>query len=427
MSTTAAVKKRLVNLDLTGKIFLAMVLGAAFGLLYRALPESWYVFHGYIVDNVLNVVGGIFINLMKMIVVPLVFISLTCGICGLENVKKLGTMGLRTISLFVFTTMFAIFLAILFANIFHIGNGMHLPVLNYFRTEEVPNFKQFVINLFPDNPARAFADANILQIIVFSILLGLAINLSGEHGKRIATFFNDLNAIMMKLVMMIMCMAPYGVFCLIAVLFAKLGFSLILDLLGYFITVILVLIIHTFLTYGFLLRVYCKLSPRKFFNKMYSVLMFAFSVSSSNAALPLTLKTVEQKLGVKNSIASFVVPLGINMNKNGSAIMQGVAAIFIANAYGISIGIVGNVMIILTATLAAIGTAGAPSTGIIALILVLKQLGLPVEGIALIIGIDRLLDMMRTAVNVAGNAVVACMVGKAEHGIDEKIYNQNDC
>lgn len=422
MNMTGGVTNNLKGNSLTLSILIALVLGAIFGTLIRFLPESWQI-SKYLVDGLLNVGGEIFLNLIKMIVVPVVFISLICGICSLDDVKKLGSIGIKSLLLFVFSTLLAIFFALFIAHLFHLGTNLNLPTLADYQPERIPSIKQFFIDIFPSNPIKAMADGNMLQVIVFAMLFGWAINISGEYGKRIASFFNDLNSIIMNLVMMLMRFAPFGVFCLISILFAKFGPQLIVNLLDYFMIVLLVLIIYTFGFYSVFLLSIAKLNPKKFFKKMYGTMLFAFGVASSNATIPIALETVEFKLGVKNSIAAFVIPLGININKNGTAIMQGVATVFIANAYNIDIGLMGYLMVAIMTTLAAISTAGAPSIGMIALVMVLRQVGLPIEGIALILGIDRLLDMARTAVNVAGNAVIACVVGKSENALDENIYN----
>lgn len=408
--------------QLTKKIFIAMVLGTVVGLTIKALPSAWNLQQIFI-DDVFTFAGNIFINLIKMLVVPLVFFSLLSGICSLEDVAKIGKISLKTISWFIITTALAIILAIVVASMLHIGTGVRFPLLHAApQISNIPSFKQFIIDIFPSNFFQSLVDGNILQIIVFAIVFAIAIHSAGEHGKRVITLINDLNSIIIKAVMLVMRTAPYGVFALIAILFAKLGLTVILQLLNYFLTVILVLVLHTILVYSALLRFGGLLGIRKFFQKIASVMLFAFSVSSSNAALPITLETVENKLGVDNAIASFVLSLGINMNKNGTAIMQAVAAIFIANAYGVTLGIVGNIMLLITTLLMSIGTAGAPSVGIFGLAIILKQLGLPVEGIAWILAVDRLLDMLRTAVNVMGNAVIACVVGRSENKVDLATY-----
>lgn len=414
--------KKLHANNLTIKILFALLFGAIFGLVIRLMPEAWQL-NRYVVDVLMNIGGSIFLNLIKMIVVPVVFISLVCGIASLEDIKKLGKMGIKTILLFIFTTLLAVIIAIIIAQIFHLGVNMHLPLGAAYTPERAPSLQQFIIDIFPTNPFKAMVDGNMLQIIVFALLFGGAISISGEYGKRIANFFDDLNSIVMNLVMMLMQVAPYGVFCLITILFAKFGAELILNLVDYFFIVLLVLLFYTAVVYTMFLVLIAKLNPKKFFKKMYGTMLFAFGVSSSSATIPLALETTEHKLGVANYIASFVIPLGININKNGTAIMQGVATVFIANAYNIDIGITGYCVVALMTTLASISTAGAPGIGMIALVMVLRQVGLPIEGIALILGIDRLLDMARTAVNVTGNAVIACIVGKSENALKQEVYN----
>lgn len=410
------------NHKLTSQILIAMGLGAVCGLLIKILPSN-FALTSFLVDNVFSSGGTIFINLIKMLVVPVVLISLICGICSLDDIKKIGDIGIKTITLFIFTTIVAITLAIVITSLLAIGHGMQFPTLTPIQTHDIPSLQQFIIDIFPSNPFQALTNGNILQIIVFALFLGFAINLAGEPGKRIATIMHDFNKVIMKAIMLIMRITPYGVFCLIAFLFAKLGFGLILQLLNYFLTVILVLAVHTLFVYSVLLKFFAKVSPQQFFKKFYGVMLFAFSVSSSNATLPLAMETTEHKLGVDNTITSFVLSLGINMNKNGTAIMQGVATIFIANAYNVDLGLVGKLMVILTTTLASISTAGAPSIGILALAMVLKQVGLPIEGIAVILSIDRFLDMLRTSVNVAGNAVIACIISRQENKLDLNTFN----
>jgi Na+/H+-dicarboxylate symporter len=407
---------------LTKKIFIAMVLGAITGLIIKILPANWHL-QKIFTDSIFEFGGNIFINLIKMLVVPLVFFSLLSGICNLGNITKIGKISLKTIGLFVLTTASAIILAILVASVLQIGVGMRFPMLHSaLQVTTIPSLEQFVTNIFPSNFFQALVDTNILQIIVFAIVIAIAINAAGERGKRIAILVTDINAVVIKAVMLVMLIAPYGVFALIAILFAKLGLAVIVQLLNYFLTVILVLVLHTALIYSALLKFGAHLGVRSFFRKITSVMLFAFSVSSSNASLPITLETVERKLGVDNSVASFVLSLGINMNKNGTAIMQAVAAIFIAHAYGVTLGAVGSLMLFVTTLLMSIGTAGAPSVGIFGLAIILKQLGLPIEGVAWILAVDRLLDMLRTAVNVVGNAVIACVVGRSEGRIDLETY-----
>ena len=413
-------------MTLTTRVLLGMVLGLAAGILLNSLgvashPNSFLQI--YLVSGLFDTVGRIFIISLQLLVVPLVFVSLVCGTCSLgEENHRLGPMAAKTLVLYLITTCIAISIALLAAILIQPGMEADLGTHSEFTLTEAPSLKEVIINIFPANPVQAMAEGNMLQIIVFSILLGIAISKSGEPGRRISAIFNDLNEIIMKMVTILIELAPYGVFCLLAKLFATLGFDLILDLFKYFMTVVLVLLIHGLGVYPLMLRLLGKLNPIIFLRKLRPVMLFAFSTSSSGATMPVTLRTVEKRLGVKNAVASFTIPLGATINMDGTAIMQGVATVFIAQAYNIDIGLNGYLMVILTATLASIGTAGVPGVGIIMLTMVLGQVGLPVEGIALIIGVDRLLDMMRTIVNVTGDSAVSCIVAKSENEFDEDIY-----
>ena len=263
----------------------------------------------------------------------------------------------------------------------------------------------------------------MLQIIVFAVLFGLAMAMSGKAGERLAAVFTDLSDVIMKLVTLLMNLAPYGVFFLMAKLFTTLGFETITSLAKYFAVVMAVLIIHGLVSYAVILKLLSGLNPVIFFRKMRDAALFGFSTSSSNATMPVTMETVTKKLGVKNSIASFTVPLGATINMDGTAIMQGVATVFIAQVFAVDLTLTDYLMVVLTATLASVGTAGVPGVGLIMLAMVLQQVGLPVEGIALIIGVDRLLDMTRTAVNVTGDAMVSCIVGKSEGAFDRNVFD----
>ncbi len=407
-------------MSLTARILLAMLLGCIAGLVLRVNQE--HAISQVLLDDILKTGGNIFITILKMLVVPVVFVSLVCGSSSLD-VKKLGRIGGKTLVLYLVTTAVAIALAILFASVFSIGSGMQANLPRPFVIKEAPSLKDIVSNLFPANFFKALVEGEMLQIIVFSLLFGIAISAAGEAGKRIGAIFRDMNDVVMHFITLMLKLAPYGIFCLVAVTFAQMGFDLIGQLLGYFCIVLLVLFIHLTVTYSLLLRFLGGLNPLPFFKKFYSCMLFAFSTSSSNASIPVVLETVEHKLGVKNSVASFIVPLGATINMDGTAIMQGVATVFIAHVYHVPISLSGYLMVILMATLASIGTAGIPSVGLITLAMVLKQVNVPVEGIALIIGVDRLLDMARTAVNVSGDAVVCCIVAKSEKSLDAEVYN----
>jgi len=326
----------------------------------------------------------------------------------------------------LFTTAVAITLAMVLALLFQPGVGAQLTSTSQVNISQGSSFAQVLINIFPSNPIAAMAEGKMLQIIVFALLLGVAINHSGEAGERLKKNFQDWNEVVMKLVGMLMQLAPYGVFALLFNLFASKGLGAIEELAVYFATVVLVLVLHATIVYPSLLVVLARLKPTIFFRKMRPVQLFAFSTASSNATLPITMTTVENRLGVDNKVASFSLPLGATLNMDGTAIMQGVATVFIAQAYGIDLSAMDYLTVIVTATLASIGTAGVPGVGLVMLSLVLTQVGLPVEGIALIIGVDRLLDMLRTAVNVTGDAAVSCIVAKSEGQLDVACFESED-
>ena len=412
---------KLKSTKLARNILLAMLFGLLTGLILRLIPQVDFI-QVYLIDGLLYIIGKLFISVITMLVVPIVFISLVCGTCHLSDIRHFGALAVKTVVLYIFTTAIAISLAIFFAHFLHIGANSYLNLPSQFVAVQGPSIKQVLLNLIPTNPFKAMVKGNMIQVIIFSILLGIAIALSGEAGKKVAAVFNNFNVVVMKLITMIMYTAPVGVFCLIANMVAKLGFSVIYDLLGYFFTVLLVLFFQLLVVYPSLLYSLARLNPVVFFKKMYSAMAFAFSISSSNASIPVVLDSVKRKLGVKNTVAAFVIPLGSTINMDGTSIMQGVATVFIANLYHIDIGLTGYLTVVLMATLASIGTAGVPSVGLITLTMVLNQVGLPTEAIALIIGVDRLLDMTRTAVNIAGDATIACIVGKSEKQLDSKTY-----
>lgn len=407
---------------LTVRIILGMAAGLVVGLAFNLMGADGFL-REYVVDGAFHVGGAIFLASLKLLVVPLVFVSLVCGTAALDDVTKLGRVGGRTLGLYLVTTAIAITLAITAAVLIQPGAGFDLSVgAVEFTVREPPPLTQVLINLFPTNPVRAMAEGNMLQIIVFSVLFGVALTLAGPSGARLAGVFRDLNSVVLRLVQMMMQLAPYGVFCLIAEVFAVQGLGAIAPLAKYFFVVLAVLVLHAWLTYPALLRFVGGLNPITFFRKMRAPQALAFSTASSAATLPVTLETAEHQLGVDNSVASFTLPLGATINMDGTAIMQGVATVFISQAYGIEIGIQGYLMVVLTATLASIGTAAVPGVGLVMLTMVLRQVNLPVEGIGLIIGVDRLLDMVRTAVNVTGDAAVSCVVARHEGQLDLDIY-----
>ena len=417
-------------MSLTNRILLAMVLGIGLGsvleiTLASISPESglYGSLYNGLVMGVFDVLGRIFIASLKLLVVPLVLVSLICGMAALGASSRMGPIAGKTLGLYLVTTCIAVTLGLAIALAVGPGEGVDAVASSDFVPKEAPPIKETLINIFPTNPVAAMAEGNMLQVIVFALLVGFALTRAGAAGERLIAWFQDMEVVVMKMVGVLIELAPYGVFALLTKLFATMGFGTIFDLAAYFLTLLGVLLFHGFVVYGLVLRTLTPLSPSMLRQKMRRVWAFAFSTSSSGATLPVTLRTVEKRLGVNKSVAGFAVPLGATINMDGTAIMQGVATVFIAQVYGIDLTSSQLLMVVLTATLASIGTAAVPSAGLIMLSLVLTQAGLPVEGIALILGVDRLLDMVRTAVNVTGDATVSTVVAYHEGQLDEVIFN----
>ena len=411
---------------LTKKIVLAMLLGAIFGILAKSFLSSFPRIENLIIFNLLELVGSLFISSLKMLVVPLVFVSLVSGIGSLRDLGSLGKLGARTLMLYLLTTGVAVSVGLLLADIFEPGKGLNLAdAAGGFELEKTSSLMDVLTGIIPDNPVAAMAEGNMLQIIVFSILFGIGASASKKYGRKIFKAFDSLNAIVTNIIFIIMSFAPYGVFCLIGKAFYSQGHEVIVSMAEYVLVVIAAYLFHALGAFSFLIKYFCKLDPLIFFKKMRQVQIFAFSTSSSNATIPINLDTVVKKLGVKKSVASFTIPLGATINMDGTAIMQGVATVFIANMYNIELGMSGYLMVILMSVLASIGTAGVPGVGLIMLSMVFAQVGLPLEGIGLILGVDRLLDMVRTAVNVTGDAVVSTVVAKSEGKLDESVFNDS--
>jgi Na+/H+-dicarboxylate symporter len=410
------------KLSLSAKIFIAMILGAIVGLVlnFAGNPEWSQV---WLTEGVFNVVGQIFISLLKMLVVPLVFISLVCGSSSLSDPRMLGRVGGKTIGLYLLTTAIAVSLALSAAVIFKPGIGAHPIATVDAQIAEATPFTQVLIDMVPTNPVAAMADGQMLPIIFFAVLLGISITLSKEVGVRVSNWFNDMNTIIMKLVTLVMRFAPYGVFSLIAILAATSNAEDFMAVGRYVGLVFAVLFVHALLVYPTILLFIGRLNPLTFMSKLRAAMLFAFSTASSNATIPVTLETVEKKVGVSNKIASFTVPLGATINMDGTAIMQGIATGFIAQFYGIDLSLSQYLMVVVMVILASIGTAGVPSVGLVVLAGVLDQVGLPAEGIALILGVDRLLDMTRTVVNITGDSMVTTIVAKSEGELDMDVFH----
>lgn len=411
-------------MSISTKILIAMGIGLILGSLINVFFNEVAFIQTYLVKGLFYVVGAAFVNALKMLVVPLVTFSLICGVCGIGDVSVLGRIGFKAFGLYILTTGMAITLALFVAIGAAPGKGFErVAGASAFNPTPAPPLTEVFINIVPSNPINAFAEGNMLQIIFFVILFAIAMLMCGEIGQELNKLSEKLNEVMMKVVTLVMDFAPIGVFFLMAKTFSEQGFGLIVPMIGYFSVVIVALLIHAFGTLSLLLAVFAKLSPAIFIKKMRSAHIFAFSTASSNATIPVTLQVVEKRLGVNNATAAFTVPLGATINMDGTAIMQGVATVFIANVYGIDLGLSEYVTIVGMSILASIGTAGVPGVGLIMLAMVFNQVGLPVEGIGLILGVDRLLDMVRTAVNVTGDATVTCIVARGENEIDENIFN----
>ena len=411
-------------MSLTVKIITGMILGFLTGLLINVLSlNSNEMINIYLVNGLFDTIGSIFISSLKLMVVPLVFFSLSTGVASFDKDKKLSVIALKTISLYLLTTAIAISLGLFIAILFSPGEGLNLTSSAEYIAPSPPGIKSVIIDIFPTNPISAMAEGKMLQIIIFSIFFGVALRSIKDKNSELVKIMESTTNVVMKMVFILINLAPFGVYCLMANLFATQGIGIVGNLFQYFLLVVFVLIIHGFVVYPALLYSFTKIKPFGFYKKLRPVMLFAFSTSSSNATMPVTLKTVTQDLGVNPKIASFTIPLGATVNMDGTAIMQGVATIFIANAYNIDLSTIDYLMVILTATMASIGTAGVPGVGLIMLAMVLSQVGLPTEGIALILGVDRLLDMIRTVVNVTGDSTVSTIVAHSEGALDNKNNN----
>ncbi|MBC8381890.1 MAG: Na+/H+-dicarboxylate symporter [Porticoccaceae bacterium] len=413
-------------MQLSSKILSGMVLGIILGLVLNALggadPEQTPLI-AWFVDNIFDVIGKVFVISLKLLVVPLVFFSLVCGSASMGEDVKMGQVALKTIGLYLVTTAIAVSLALTIANIVDPGVGINTAEAANYIAKPAPSFKDVFIGIFPSNPFQAMVEGNMLQVIVFAILVGVAILQAGDSGKTVLRGCQMISDVIMRMVAILMNLAPYGVFCLLAKLFTSQGFSAIINLALYFGTIVFVLFLHASVVYTSIFALLTRLNPLTLFKNMRPALLFAFSTSSSNATMPITLNVARTRVGAHNSIASFTIPLGATVNMDGTAIMQGIATVFIAQAYGLDLTMSEYLAVVATATLASIGTAGVPGVGLITLAMVLQQVGLPVEGIGLIIGVDRLLDMMRTVVNVSGDGMVTAVVADSEGLLDREMFN----
>ena len=411
-------------MSFTKKVLFSMVTGILIGIVINSFFLPSYFIESILINQVLHTISSLFLILLKMIVLPLIFVSIISGIISINDVNTLGRLGIKTLTLYVFTTMLAITLA-LFVSSFIDYNIETISLNNGIQNISPMNQNSnFILNIFPDNFFSALVDGNVIQVLSFAIFIGVSASYVKNEIPEFVSLINNLNKIFNKMVMIIISFTPIAVFSLLAKTFSTEGMDVFIPLIKYFSVVVLVLLLHFTFTYSLILKAFSSLSIQKFYSKLRALIIFTFSTSSSNASIPFTLNTIVNKYGVNKSFASFSIPLGATINMDGTAIMQGCATYFLAAYYGIDLVFSDFVLIILTATVASIGTAGIPSAGIIMLSLILTELGIPLEGITLLLGVDRLLDMMRTSVNVSGDTCISCVVAQSEKLIDIKKYNQ---
>ena len=410
--------------NLTKNVLIGMALGVIIASFFyyfqNSIPQSIF---GTVEKYVFQLGGQIFKNLLMLVVVPLVFFSLVSGISSLSNMIKLGSIASKTIGLYLFTTGLAITTALLFGWIFNLS-GYEGDVSSFTPVAGEASLYDTVLRIFPNNMFGAFIENNMLGIVFISIIFGIALNLTDELTNGLSKTFERFNTVFLKIVLLIMSFAPVGVFCLMGSYVITKGLNIFGDLAQYVILLIGVLLFHLFFTYSILLKLFANLNPLIFFNKMKNVALFAFSTSSSAATIPVTLKTVTDDLGVKKDVSSFVIPVGATINMDGTAIMQGLATMFIASTVGVDLSLVQYGQIVLLAIITSIGTAAVPSAGTVTLALILGSVGLPLDAIGLILAVDRILDMIRTSVIVWGDAAVSCIVAKSENELEEKIFNR---
>ncbi len=407
----------------TFRLITGLFLGIIFGFIMKSFPSHFYI-DNLIMDGIMRFLSSAFISLIKMTVIPLVFVSLICGIASFGDTKKLGMIGLKTILLFLFSTVGAIIISIMCAVFFKPGVGVNCDVASIasYTPPEVKSIVDIFLDIIPSNPIKSMSKGNLLQVLVFAVFFGVSIGTLGEKSKKLIEIFEIINDCMMKIVMIIMKVAPLGVFASISITVYSTGIDSLIGILKMVGVVVLALVLHTFLIYGGMLKIGCHLSIVKFLKRYTNVAGVAFSTASSNATLPVSMEMMKNA-GVKSFIYQFVLPIGATVNMAGTAIAQGVTAVFISQAYGMELSFEAMLTIVVSAVLSSIGTAGVPGVGMIMMAMVLEAAGLPVQGIALVIGVDRILDMMRTTVNVMGDCVCCLVVAKSENVLELEKYN----
>lgn len=392
------------------KILIALILGAITGHLWGQQAV------------ILKPVGTVFLNLISMIIVPLVLSSMTVGITSIHDPKKLGKIGTKTIFYYFVTTLVAIGLGLLFSKLFFLGDGLDFTFTGELKNQDTPTLGDIFLSIIPNNPVTALAEGNVLQIIVFALFLGFAINFAGEKGKPLLAVLESLADVMYRLTSIIMEFSPIGVFAIMASVAGTFGTKILLPLFKFLVVYYGVCLFHLVFVFGGMLLFIARVNPVPFFKGMSDAMVLGFSTCSSAATLPVSMHCVQKNLGVSQNVTNFMLPLGSTINMNGAALFQGMAAIFVANAYGINLDLQSLLTIVVTGTLSAIGAAGIPGTGFIMLSVVFVSVGLPIEGLALLAGIDRIREMASTVLNVLGDAVCAVCISKQEGEFDERQY-----
>ena len=411
-------------MNFTKKILFAMAAGIIIGIILNVSLSNDNVIKDFLISNIFETISVLFLSLLKMIVLPLIFVSIICGTLSMSDPNKLTRLGFKTILLYMLSTVIAISIALIISNMFPYNiNEIQENSFNGLDINEPKiSEKNFILNFIPENFFFALSSGNVLQVLFFALFMGITASFIKIDIPVFVDLMENLNQILINIVFVIIKITPLAVFCLLAKTFANQGVDVLTPLIQYFVLVIVVLLIHFFGSFYIFLTLFSNLNPFIFYKKLKQLLIFTFSTSSSNASIPYTLDIVTKKYGVDKSFSSFSIPLGATINMDGTAIMQGCAAYFLASYYGIALEFTDYLTIIATATLASIGTAGIPSAGIIMLSVILEQIGIPLEGVALLLGVDRLLDMMRTSINVAGDTCITCIVAKSEGLINTKIF-----
>ena len=414
---------RLKEISLGNWILISMILGLIVGLILNFYVTNTFIKEVVLIDNVFYLGGNLFIKLMKMLVVPLVFCSIIVGVTSISDIKKIGSIGGRAILIYLLTTALAVSIALLIAGIVEPGMGLNMTGLaDPSNVTTNVTVTSTILDMIPDNPLNSLANGDMLPVIIFGVIVGFILAKLKEETETINKLFTEGNTVMMEMTNIVMKFAPIGVFCLIAKTFATLGMDGLMPLSKYVACVLLALAVQAFIVYPTLLVIFTRLNPIKFFKRFFSVMLFAFSSSSSNATIPLTLEKLSE-MGVSKDVSSFTIPLGATINMDGTAIMQGVVVMFAAQAYGIDLGLSALITVIFTAVMASIGTAGVPSVGLVTLNMVFASVGLPTDAIGLIMGIDHILDMIRSAVNVTGDAICTIIVSFKNKSVDLDVFN----